>query len=93
VKKDEALFVAGAQVAYDDHLSPSNTAIEMQRKFDVYRDAGVREYWVLDSLNKTLTAHLFQREEVITRIYDEKDSVPVAVLNGLSIELSPVFTE
>jgi Uma2 family endonuclease len=74
-------------------LSPSNTSIEMQRKFDVYRDAGVREYWVLDSLNKTLTAHLFQGKEVITRMYDEKDTAPVLVLNGLSIELAPIFTE
>jgi len=74
-------------------LSPSNTAIEMQRKFNVYRDAGVREYWVLDGEKKALTVYLFEGEQFISRTYGEKDKVPVAVLNGLSIELEPVFAE
>ena len=74
-------------------LSPSNTAIEMQRKFLLYRDAGVREYWVLDGENKTLTVNLFEGEKATTRTYSEKDSAPVTVLDGLSIELEPVFTE
>jgi Uma2 family endonuclease len=74
-------------------LSPSNTAIEMQRKFNLYRDAGVREYWVLDNKHKTLTVYLFEGEKLISRTYDEKDTAPVSILNGLSIELAPVFTE
>ena len=72
-------------------LSPSNTAIEMRRKFDLYRAAGVREYWVLDDELKTLTVHLFDGEKTISRTHGEKDTVPVSVLKGLSIELAPVF--
>jgi len=74
-------------------LSPSNTAAEMQRKFNLYRDAGVREYWVLDIEYKTLTVYLFEGETLISRTYGEKDTAPVNVLNGLSIELSSVFAE
>jgi Uma2 family endonuclease len=74
-------------------LSPSNTAIEMQRKFEVYRDAGVREYWVLNSKYKSLTVYLFEGNNAVTRSYGEKDTAPVTVLDGLSIELKPVFTE
>jgi Uma2 family endonuclease len=74
-------------------LSPSNTAIEMQRKFNVYREAGVAEYWVLDGEDKTLTAYLFEGENVITRVYHGKDLAPVITLKGLSIELEPVFAE
>jgi Uma2 family endonuclease len=80
-------------------LSPSNMAIEMQRKFEVYRDSGVREYWVLDSKHKTLMVYLFEgdqetvSEKVIARSYGEKETAPVTVLNGLSIELEPVFAE
>ncbi|MDR0561449.1 MAG: Uma2 family endonuclease, partial [Spirochaetaceae bacterium] len=29
-------------------LSPANTAAEMRRKFALYREAGVKEYWELD---------------------------------------------
>jgi len=74
-------------------LSPSNTAIEMQRKFNLYRDSGVREYWVLDNENKTLMVYLFDGENVISRAYGEKDTAPVSVLNGLLIELETVFAE
>jgi Uma2 family endonuclease len=75
-------------------LSPSNTAIEMQRKFEVYRDAGVREYWVLNGKDKSLTVYLFNgNNSMSSRSYGEKDSAPLTVLEGLSIELGPVFTE
>ena len=74
-------------------LSPSNTAIEMQRKFNVYFEAGVREYWVLDNEHKTLMVHLFDGGKIISNTYGEKDIVPVTVLEGLSIELEPVFAE
>ena len=74
-------------------LSPSNTAIEMQRKFDVYQDAGVREYWVLDPKHKSLKVYLFNGDNVIARAYSEKDSAPVTILDGLSIELKPVFAD
>jgi len=74
-------------------LSPSNTAIEMQRKFHVYCEAGVTEYWVLEGEYKSLTVYLFEGEKTITRTYGEKDIVPVATLKGLSIELASVFAE
>jgi len=72
-------------------LSPSNTAIEMQMKFNLYRDAGVREYWVVDGERKELTINLFDGEKVISRTYTPKNTVPVNVLNGLCVELEPVF--
>ena len=75
-------------------LSPSNSAIEMQRKFNLYREAGIREYWVLDGEHKNLIVYLFDNETTTTSTYGEKDRVPVAVLNGmLSVELEPVFAE
>ena len=74
-------------------LSPSNTAIEMQRKFNVYREAGVREYWVLDNEHKSLTVYLFRGEKIISRTYGGQDIVPVDTLKGLSIELGSVFSE
>jgi len=73
-------------------LSPSNSAIEMQRKFNLYRYAGVREYWVVDGDHKELTVNLFDGEKIISRTYGEKDTVPVTELEGLSIELEYVFS-
>ncbi|MDR2482748.1 MAG: Uma2 family endonuclease [Treponema sp.] len=74
-------------------LSPANTALEMARKFRLYREAGVREYWVLDPESKTLLAHRFEQGQILTRFYQEKDTAPVDILPGLAIALEPVFAE
>jgi Uma2 family endonuclease len=74
-------------------LSPSNSASEMARKFDLYRRAGVREYWVLDPETKTLLAHRFDQGQIITRFYQAKNIAPVDILSGLEISLESVFTE
>jgi len=72
-------------------LSPSNTAAEMERKFILYKEAGVREYWVVDSKNNTVEVHCFKDSDVSTNIYKSADTVPVAVLPGFNIELEQVF--
>jgi Uma2 family endonuclease len=81
-------------------LSPGNTAIEMQRKFQLYRQAGVREYWVVDPENKSVTAYRFTEgaaafpaEQALIRTYGAKDTAPVAILPGLDIALESVFAE
>jgi Uma2 family endonuclease len=74
-------------------LSPSNTAIEMERKFKLYRKAGVREYWLVDSENKGLTVYRFQNGEILTNVYTSADTAPVAIFPGLNIPLEEVFAE
>jgi len=72
-------------------LSPSNTAIEMERKFSLYQEAGVREYWIVDSKNDIIRVHCFQDSAVFTKTYKSPDAVPVGVLPGFSIALEQVF--
>ena len=74
-------------------LSPSNTAIEMERKFTLYFDAGVREYWLLDSENQRLKVYQFQEGFITTNTYGSADTVPVAIFPELSIALEQVFAE
>jgi hypothetical protein len=74
-------------------LSPSNTAVEMQRKFKLYRQAGVREYWVLDPESQSLHTHLFEEGRILSRFYGDKEIAPVEILPGLEIDLEPVFAE
>jgi Uma2 family endonuclease len=72
-------------------LSPSNTAIEMGRKLKLYQEAEVREYWVVDPVNKGLTVYRFLDGAISANTYGSADAVPVAVLPGLSIALGQVF--
>jgi len=70
-------------------LSPSNTAIEMERKLKLYQQAGVPEYWVIDPENNGLTVYNFKDRGIYP--YKENDIAPVAVLPGLTISLQRVF--
>jgi Uma2 family endonuclease len=74
-------------------LSPSNTAIEMIRKFDLYRQAGVREYWVVSPEEKTVHAYCFQEERVGARVYGAADTARAEIFSGPDIALEPIFTE
>ena len=74
-------------------LSPSNTAIEMERKYALYREAGVREYWVIDPEHKVLHSYLFSNGTIFPRTYRASDAADAGIFPGLVIELEPVFAE
>jgi Uma2 family endonuclease len=74
-------------------LSPSNTAIEMDRKFALYRAAGVREYWIVAPEEKILHAHRLQEGGMNMTVYGARDTVRSDMLPGLAIPLEPVFAE
>ena len=72
-------------------LSRSTSKRDRTIKFDIYRKAGVREYWVVDPDTKTMAAHVLKDGEYTLRAYTDTDSVPVHVLEGCTIDLSKVF--
>jgi len=74
-------------------LSPSNTAIEMGQKLKLYREAGVREYWIVDPENNELTVYCFQHDIIVTKTYKSIDTVAVTIFPGLNIPLEEVFAE
>jgi Uma2 family endonuclease len=74
-------------------LSPSNTAIEMDRKFDLYLQAGVQEYWIVAPEEKVIHVHRFREGTMSTLIYGINDSAASDILPGLEIPLKTVFAE
>ncbi|MDR1625993.1 MAG: Uma2 family endonuclease [Spirochaetia bacterium] len=74
-------------------LSPSNTVIEMDRKFDLYLTAGVREYWVAAPEEKVIHVHRFQDGKMSTRIYGPDEAAASDILPGLEVSLKQVFAE
>jgi len=74
-------------------LSLSNTAIGMEEKFHLYRDAGVREYWLVDPKNRTLKTHLFVGGKPDVQIYAATDKAEVGIFPGFAVDLALVFAE
>jgi Uma2 family endonuclease len=72
-------------------LSPSNARHDRITKFQLYREAGVREYWIADPEEKVLTAYVLKNGEYVASFYEDKDTAPVTVLPGCKIDLSAVF--
>jgi Uma2 family endonuclease len=83
----------GAPELVVEILSPSNTAIEMDRKFSLYLQAGVQEYWIAAPEEKVIHVHRFRDGKMSTRIYGAGDSAASDLLPGLEIPLPPVFAE
>jgi Uma2 family endonuclease len=67
---------------------------EMQTKFDLYRQAGVREYWVLDGDKNRLHAYRFEAGKIASfASYGAAEKPSVGIFSDLTIDLEPVFAE
>ncbi|GHV75366.1 hypothetical protein AGMMS49942_01870 [Spirochaetia bacterium] len=88
-------------------LSPSTSSRDRVLKFNLYLDAGVREYWIVDPETQSVQVHVLEQGRYVTSvygIYDPNDTdkgintdryvsdrVPFTVLPGLSIDLKTIF--
>ena len=74
-------------------LSPTSKRHDRIVKFQQYKKAGVREFWIVDPETKSVSAHILNNGEYTIRVYSGEDKAPVHVLEGCTIDLSEVFTE
>jgi Uma2 family endonuclease len=72
-------------------LSPSNDRYDLITKLNKYRQAGVREYWIVDPEDKILQVHLFEGGDHKIAHYESGAAAPVAVLPGCQIDMTAVF--
>lgn len=75
--------------------SPSTGKRDLVEKFNLYEIAGVKEYWVVYPSDKGITIFLLQKngkyDNGTTYVFEGK--VPVAIFNGLEIDLKELFEE
>ena len=84
----------GAPEMVIEILSPSTLRHDRLVKLNLYQQAGVREYWIVDPDNQsvlvfTLGGHVLE----IREDYGREDVAKVSVLDGCFLELSKVFPE
>lgn len=73
-------------------LSPSSKRHDMVTKFNLYRRAGVREYWIVDPDGKTVQTYILENGYYIAGdLASPGDNLPVNVLDGCIVNLAQVF--
>ena len=72
-------------------VSPSTARYDRIVKFNKYRDAGVREYWIVDPEEKFVYAYVLKDGHYTAANYDDTGAAPVTVLPGCEIDLKTVF--
>ncbi|MDB4285799.1 Uma2 family endonuclease [bacterium] len=75
-------------------LSPGNTSKEMREKFQVYQESGVREYWIVDPMEKNVTSYVLNDEGLFIGkppyIEIDTDAFPY-IFPELKINLQEIF--
>lgn len=75
-------------------LSPSTTRHDRFTKFNLYQRAGVREYWIVDPSSKSVQVFVLEDGRYAAKDFGgAEDTIAVNVLEGCSIDLTPVFAE
>lgn len=69
-------------------LSPSTKKRDTDIKLIKYKNAGVREYWMVDMDKERVICYFFEEDGLIPNIYTFQDEVPVRIYDGeLKIKL------
>ena len=91
-KLEDGKGVVGAPDFIIEVISPSTSMHDKARKFKLYQQAGVKEYWIIDPEDKLLTAYSLHNGKYLGLVYFPDDTaVPVSTLEGCTIDLSDVF--
>ena len=79
-KYEEHYAFQGAPDFVAEVLSPSSEKRDRIIKYRKYKNAGVREYWIVDSRAEIVTVHKLDSEE--TTVYTYQDKIPVHKFDG-----------
>ena len=73
-------------------VSPSSQRMDYLTKLLKYRSAGVREYWIVNPVTKTVQVYSFEGNENSTQYSFDKE-IPVTIYSDLKICISDLLTE
>lgn len=92
--KLDDLGCIGAPDLVVEILSPGNNRKELKFKYEVYEDAGVREYWIVHPEEQTILIYtLINSKFKPSRLFTSGDELESAVLPGFILDPGDIFRE
>lgn len=71
-------------------ISPASTRTDYIVKLFKYRTAGVREYWIVNSMKNIVQTYIFEGEET-ANLYSFDDEIPIHIFDDLKIKISDLL--
>ena len=82
--------IYGAPDMVVEITSPSTRGLDIKKKLDKYREAGVREYWIIDLQKRVILTYFFEGD-INPHIYNLENEIPVAIFAGeCQVEFSAI---
>ena len=84
--------VHGAPDLVIEILSPASARYDKLIKFNLYQRAGVREYWLVDPVSRSVSVYTL-KDGIYhdPSVYNSDSLVPVGILDACQIDLRTVF--
>jgi Uma2 family endonuclease len=93
-KKVDDKGCLGAPDIVVEILSPGNNKKELQNKYEVYEEAGVLEYWIIQPLEKTFFKYILEDNHFkASRLLTIGDEVTSPILPGFVLNLDELFAD
>ena len=94
-KKLDERGCIGAPDLIIEITSPATIKKDFNDKYYLYQENGVKEYWVVQPNDQTLTVFTLneQQKYQLQKVYTADEQVPVSIFTNLSINLSDVFAD
>lgn len=76
-------------------LSPGNNKKELINKYEVYEEAGVKEYWIVSPTHKTFFRYILDENRKFqpTKMLTEGEEVTTKIIPGFKMVLDEVFKD
>lgn len=67
-------------------ISPGNPGHDMIYKLNLYANAGVREYWIVDPRSKTVFVYYLEQKDFVVKAYSFQDKIKVNIYDDFFID-------
>jgi prevent-host-death family protein len=91
-KVNDKDYYMGVPVLVVEITSESSRSKDFVKKLDLYMSTGIREYWIVNPLNREVCVYLFEQNEISKNItYKHHDTAASFHFVGLEVGLDTIF--